>query len=49
MDKLEQEIVKEYNSFPFEILRVNAILEARTRIQHLLFEKDRLIRRHKKV
>lgn len=47
MDELERKIIEEYNSLPFNILKLNAILEVRTRIQHLLFEKDRLTRRYK--
>lgn len=37
----------EFNALPYNVRRIGAAMEAKTRIQHLIIEKNRLIKRHK--
>lgn len=44
----EQDLSDMFNALPFEARRIGAAMESKLRIQHLLFERNRCISRHKK-
>ena len=41
--------VAEFNALPLHVRRIGSAMEARLRIQHLTFEKDRSLARHKRT